>query len=302
MTNILISGGTGLVGSALSRLLSNAGYTVAHLSRNPAKSSYKAFKWDIENNYIDKEALQFADAIINLAGAGVADKKWTDAYKKEIYNSRINSVKLLHQALSLEKNHKVKTFISASAIGIYGMHVPEPTFENAPHGTNFLAKVCTDWELEVEKIKALGIRTAIIRIGIVLSKHGGFIPAIVKPAKFGFGAALGNGNMLTSWIHINDLCQMFKFVLENNQIEGVYNGVAPNIVTNKVMVKAICNAINRPMILPPIPAFALKLILGEMADMILSSQNISCKKIIDSGFEFSFTQAVDAVNDLLTKP
>lgn len=301
MTNILISGGTGLVGSALSQLLTNAGYTVAHLSRNPEKSTYKAFKWDIANNYIDKEALQFAHAIINLAGAGVADKKWTNAYKKEIYDSRINSVKLLHQALSLEKNHNVKAFISASAIGIYGMQLPEPTFENAPHGTNFLAKVCTNWELEVEKIETMGIRTAIIRVGIVLSKHGGFIPAIVKPAKFGFGAALGNGNMLTSWIHINDLCQMFKFALENQQFNGVYNGVAPNPVTNKAITKAICNAINRPMILPPVPAFALKLMLGEMANMILSSQNISCEKIIASGFKFSFTQATQAVNDVLEK-
>lgn len=299
MTNILISGGTGLVGSALSKILTQAGYTVAHLSRNPSKSKYKAFKWDIEKNYIDLDAITFADAIINLAGAGVADKSWTTAYKKEIYDSRINSTRLLYKALEQTKNHNVKAFVSASAIGIYGMQLPEPTFEDAPHADNFLANVCTDWENEILKINNLNIRTAIIRVGIVLSKDGGFIPAIVKPAKFGFGAPLGNGNMLTSWIHITDLCNLFKFAVEQPAVSGIYNGVAPNPVTNKAITKAICKAINRPMLLPPVPGFALKIMLGEMANMILSSQNISCKKITDAGFKFLFTDATIAVNDIL---
>ncbi|MFN4082608.1 MAG: TIGR01777 family oxidoreductase [Bacteroidia bacterium] len=300
MTNVLITGGTGLVGSKLSKMLTNSGYQVFHLTRNPAKSQYKSYKINVDKNQIDTDWLNEIDYIINLAGAGVADKKWTDSYKQEIYDSRIKLTRIIADLLR-QKPNKVKAFISASAIGIYGIHSFEPTLEDTPAAENFLAKVCTDWEYEANKISEAGIRVAILRIGIVLDKNGGFIKAVSTPAKFGLGAALGSGKMITSWIHIEDLCRMFIYAIENQHIQGAYNAVAPNPATNKELTKYICKALNKPFLMPNVPAFALKLAMGEMADMVLSSQNISSKKICDAGFKFKFTNAENAIMDLLNK-
>jgi len=298
MTKVLISGGSGLLGSNLTQFLELRGYKVAWLSRNPARTQQESFYWSPQKGEIDKNCLKDVTTIINLAGAGVADKRWTTSYKTEILESRTKATQLLHQ--TLEKNtHQVSSFISASAVGIYGNNPPIDCHEDSPLGDTFLADVCKAWEQESLKFQNLGIKTSIIRIGIILSKEGGFIKEIAKPAYFGFGAALGNGKMATPWIHINDLSQMFIFLMESKNHNGIFNGVAPLSATNLALTKYICKAINRPQWLPPVPAFVLRPMLGEITPMLLANQDISAKKIQAAGFKFQFNSAEDAVNDLL---
>lgn len=299
MTKIVIAGGSGLVGKKLTQLLVGKGHEVAWLTRNgKGKSPIKLFEWDVKNQTIDKAVFDFAEVIINLAGAGVADKKWTDAYKKEIYDSRILSTQLLANALSANA-HKVHTYVSASAIGIYGNSTSLNTTENTPAATTFLAKVCKDWEDAVKPIEKLGIRTGIIRVGVVLAKDGGFIKEVSTPINLFFGAALGSGEQQTSWIHIDDLCRMFIALVENKSLSGVFNGVAPNPETNKKLTQLLAKQLGKPLILPNAPAFVIKLLFGEMGDMLLGSQHISAQKILDSGFTFQFPTAQKAIADLV---
>jgi uncharacterized protein (TIGR01777 family) len=298
MTKILISGGSGLIGSNLTKNLQKQGHQVAWLSRNPKAGEVKQYFWDPAAGKIDPLALLETEAIIHLAGAGVADKRWTSAYKKEILDSRIAGTELLYNALK-NHPHQVKTFIGASAVGIYGTHPAVQADENAALANNFLAEVCQQWEAKIAPITALGIRTAIVRIGIVLSEKGGFIKEIAHLAKFGIAAPLGNGNMLTPWIHIEDLSGIFMHILQNPQLTGIYNGVAPNPATNKELTKAICVALRKPIFMPPVPEFVLRIMVGEMAPMLLSDQSISCVKILQTGFQFKFTNPNHAVQNLL---
>lgn len=299
MKNILVTGGSGLVGKQLTRILEENKSEVSWIGRSKKeRPHHQKYNWDVENGSIETGWLQNTDTIIHLAGAGVADHKWSDSYKKEIYESRIRSTKLLHDTLS-NNNHSVKTLVCASAIGIYGNNCPKSTDETFPAQSNFLAKVCDDWEKEAIKFELLGIRVVIIRVGIVLAKEGGFIKAISAPAKWGLGAAFGNGKMITSWIHINDLCGIFMKAGNDPNMRGSYNAVAPNPVSNKQITKAICHAIHRPYLLPNIPAFLLKLALGEMASMILANQNISSKKIVKAGYTFVFNHVEEAITDVI---
>lgn len=299
MTKIVIAGGSGLVGKKLTQMLVGKGHEVAWLTRNgKAKSPIKLFEWDIKNQTIDKAVFDFAEVIINLAGAGVADKKWTDAYKKEIYDSRILSTQLLANALAGNAN-KVHTYVSASAIGIYGNSTSLNTTENTPAADTFLAKVCEDWESAVKPIEKLGIRTGIIRVGVVLAKDGGFIKEVSTPINLFFGAALGSGEQQTSWIHIDDLCSMFISLVEHKNLSGVFNGVAPNPETNKKLTQLLAKQLHKPLILPNAPGFVIKLLFGEMGSMLLGSQHISAKKILDTGFTFQFPTAQKAIADLV---
>jgi uncharacterized protein (TIGR01777 family) len=299
MTKIVIAGGSGLVGKKLTQMLVEKGHEVAWLTRNgKAKSPIKLFEWDIKNQTIDKAVFDFAEVFINLAGAGVADKKWTDAYKKEIYDSRILSTQLLANELAGKAN-KVHTYISASAIGIYGNNTALNTTENTTAADTFLAKVCEDWENAVKPIDKLGIRTGIIRVGVVLAKDGGFIKEVSTPINLFFGAALGSGEQQTSWIHIDDLCRMFIVLVENKSLSGVFNGVAPNPETNKKLTQLLAKQLDKPLILPNAPAFVIKLLFGEMGTMLLGSQHISAQKILDSGFTFQFPTAQKAMADLV---
>lgn len=288
-----------MVGKKLTQMLVGKGHEVAWLTRNSkSKSPIKLFEWDVKNQTIDKAVFDFAEVIINLAGAGVADKKWTDAYKKEIYDSRILSTQLLANALAGNTN-KVHTYISASAIGIYGNNTALNTTENTPAADTFLAKVCEDWESAVKPIENLGIRIGIIRVGVVLAKDGGFIKEVSVPINMFAGAALGNGQQQTSWIHIDDLCRMFIGLIENKGLSGVFNGVAPNPETNKKLTQLLAKQLGKPLILPNAPAFIIKLLFGEMGSMLLGSQHISAQKILDSGFTFQFPTAQQAIADLV---
>ena len=298
MTSYIISGGSGLVGKRLSEILLEKGNTVSILGRgNDSSSPIKKYKWDIEKSEIDKSWLKETDTIIHLAGAGVAAKKWSASYKKEIYNSRIQSTKLLYETLK-NNPHTIKTIVASSAIGIYGNDSEKILDESSPTSNTFLAEVCRDWENEVLKFETLGIRVVILRTGIVLSKNGGFVSEISKPIKLFVGAALGTGKQLLSWIHIDDLCMMYIQSAIDEKKNGIYNAVAPLPESNETITKKIAARLHKPILLPNIPSFIMKLLFGEMAAMILANQNVSCEKIQKVGFHFKFNDIDSALKDL----
>ncbi len=295
---VLITGGTGLVGGELSKLLTSKGYKVTHLSRNPTQKHYQTFYWDIKKDEIDDEAITSADAIIHLAGAGVSDKRWSEDWKKEIYNSRIDSTRLLKNKVA-ELNPKLEHFVSASAIGYYGWDTGHKLVdESSSKGTGFLADVVEDWEKEVDTIEQLNIKVSKVRIGIVLSGKGGALVELMKPIKYWVGAPLAPGNQYMSWIHIQDLCGIFVHALQNSKGD-VYNGVAPNPRTNKEFTKEVASVLKKPLWLPNVPKFALRLIVGEMADILVGGNKVSSKKVEDAGFNFQFATLDHALQDLL---
>lgn len=295
---VLITGGSGLVGTELSTLLTSSGCEVTHLSRNPTQKHFQTFYWDVKKGEIDDEAITSANAIIHLAGAGVSDRRWSDAWKKEIYNSRIDSTRLLREKVE-KLNPELKHFISASAIGYYGWDTGDKLVnESTEKGEGFLADVVDDWEKEVDQFKKLNVRTSKVRTGIVLSEKGGALVEMAKPIKYGVGAPLGSGKQYMSWIHINDLCRIFAHLLQHGE-EGTFNGVAPNPKTNKSFTKSVANQLGRPLWLPNVPKFALRLIVGEMSDILVGGNRVSSKKIEDTGFNFQFAALDDALQNLL---
>jgi uncharacterized protein len=308
MQTVLISGGTGLVGKALTSLLTAKGYSVIILSRQPsagrhyfASPNVSFAQWDVKKQEIDVAALQQADYIIHLAGAGVMDKKWTEEYKKEIVNSRVNSSKLIVESLQQHPN-KVKAIIGASAIGFYGKdeEPPRAFTEDAPADKNFLGKTCKLWEESLQPVAQLNKRLVQLRIGIVLSKDGGALKEFMTPVKMGVAAILSNGKQIISWVHIDDLCRMFLFAIENENVNGVYNAVALNPVNNKVLTVTLAKKMKRLFYIPfYVPTFILKIMLGGRSIEILKSTTVSCKKIITAGFNFQFENIEKALDDLI---
>ena len=299
--NILITGGSGLLGTRLTELLLQKVYQVSHLSRNKKEGPIPAFRWRVSNQEIERGAIDQADTIIHLAGAGIADKRWTAKRKKEILESRVKSTELLYETLKREK-HGVKTFVSASAIGIYGFAGSETVFdEDNEAADDFLADVVKQWEAAVDKIETLGIRVVKIRIGILLSNQGGALKEMMQPIKWGVGSPLGSGKQFLSWIHIDDVCQIFIKAIEDEQMSGAYNAVAPNPATNKELTVAVAKVLKRPLWLPNVPSFVLKIILGEMADLVLKGSQVSAGKNQKKGYQFLFTDLENALKDLLVK-
>jgi uncharacterized protein (TIGR01777 family) len=299
MPKILIAGGTGLVGTALTHACIAQGYSVAHLSRTPTQGATPTFAWDIPKQYIDAQAFEGIDYLINLAGAGIADQKWTAQRKKEILDSRTQGTQLLINALA-QRKHTLKAVIQASAVGYYGSNCTHTFTENDPPATDFMADVCHKWEQSAENFaKKLHIRTTTLRIGVVLSTHSGALPQLTKPFAFGAGAALGSGNQYVSWIHIQDLVNMILFALENPQIQGIYNAVAPAPITNKILTQTIGKVLKKWVMPINVPATALQLMLGEMAQVVLGSQRVSCQKITDAGFVFKYPLPTAALQNLL---
>ena len=279
---VLISGGTGLLGSNITQFLQRKGYKVTFLSRSKGKKNgIKCYQWDVTAGTIDADAVTKADHIIHLAGASVADKRWTDEYKREILESRTKSTALICRALK-ENKHKVKSFISASAIGIYGNRGKELLDEESEVANDFLAQVCVAWEDEIFKFEALGIRTVAIRIGIVLSDKGGALPQLILPVK-----------------HIEDLSAIFIKALEDKNMQGVYNGVSPTPITNEALTKAIADKISRPVFPINVPGFALKVIVGEFADSLIGGARVSSHKIEKVGFSFAFPDIDKALDNLI---
>ena len=291
---ILITGGTGFVGAALKQFLLSQGHEVVILSRSGGD-----FQWDIAFGYVDPAAFEGVDAIVHLAGAGIAEERWSAARKRELVNSRVRSTAVLYQALSTIP-HSIKTVISASAIGYYGADTGEvECVETSPVGLDFLADCTKQWEEAVDQIATLGIRLAKVRIGLVMGAHGGIFPVISKPIRFGVGANLGSGKQWQSWIHIADLVRIFNELLINSSLSGVYNGVAPEPVRAGEMNKQIAKALHKPFFLPAIPGFLLRLVLGEMACLVLGGSRVSSAKLVkDASFSFTFVRFDEALKEL----
>jgi uncharacterized protein len=297
--NILITGASGLIGTKLTELLTKRGDRVIQLGRMRKSSSADCFTWNIDRQEIEEGALEQADTIIHLAGAGVAEKRWTPERKREILESRTKSTALLYKALA-GGSHRVQTVVSASGIGYYGYGDSDTVFtEMNSAGSDFLARVTQEWEQAVDRIAELGIRVVKIRIGIVLSRDGGALPELAKPVRLGVGAPLGTGNQMLSWIHIDDLAGIFIEAVDNTSFRGAYNAVAHSPVTNREMTKTIARILGRPLILPAVPAWTLKLMLGEMAEIVLQGSNVSGEKVWRTGYAFRYTRVEDALNDLL---
>lgn len=313
MQNVLITGGSGLIGTRLSEILLEKGFSVSHLGRKKVvkiqtrltksegkKTAIKMYNWDVEKGIIDEEALLEADYIIHLAGAGIADENWSDARKKEIIESRTKSIALITKTLKTIPHH-IKSFISASGIGFYGADTgDEPISEQHTAGVDFVADCCIQWEAAADEIQALGIRTVKLRTGIVLSEKGGALPKLTQPVRFGVGAALGTGKQWQSWIHLDDLCELYLKALTDERMTGFYNAVAPNPVTNYELTKLSAEVLKRPFWMPNIPAFALKLIFGEMAIIVLGGNYILNQRIkLETDFQYKFTDVKGALEDLL---
>jgi uncharacterized protein (TIGR01777 family) len=264
-------------------------------------SGVDVFQWNVEEGYINEKAIAQADYIIHLAGAGVADKRWTKSRKQEILESRTKSAQLLYETLK-QTRHTVKAFISASAIGYYGYDTGQKLItEQSAAGDDFLANVVQAWEASVQQISQLGVRVVNFRIGIVLSEKGGALAKIIQTIKVGAGAPLGSGKQYFSWIHIDDVCRMFIQAIKNEGMQGIYNAVAPHPVTNEELTKAAAHVLDKPLVLPNVPAFALKLALGEMAAAVLGGSKVSNQKITATGFMFQFAEITQALEDLLLK-
>jgi len=299
--NILITGATGLIGSKLTNDLLLNGYAVNYLTtrKSQIKSNPKinGYYWNPEKNIIDLECFKNVDTIINLAGSNIA-KRWSDSNKLDILNSRIKSLNLLKHSISNNKIN-IKKIISASAIGIYPSSVDNVYKENESLiSDSFLGKVVCQWESAVNSFKDLEIDVAIVRIGLVLSRDGGILSKSILPIQYGFGSFFGNGNQWQSWIHFQDISNIFYHILKYD-LSGVFNGVSPNPVTNKTFTKKIAKFLNRPLLLPNLKKWMMRLLLGEMHTIIFESQNVSCEKLTKSKFKFKFDNFDQAIADLL---
>ena len=311
MPCVLISGGTGLIGSHLVNHLIQKNYDIIILSRkknqtsdNP-KISYSY--WNIKDNIIDAEVVRKADHIIHLAGAGVLDKKWTQEYKKLIIESRVKSAEMMINCLN-ESNHNVKTFVSASAIGWYGKDEKplirkEGFVEGDTSSDDFLGKTCVLWEAASSRVATFGIRLVRLRTGIVLSNRGGAFERYKAPLKFGIAPILGNGKQVVSWIHIDDLCRMYCEAIENIYLNGNYNAIAPEPSTQKDVIMKLGQQMRNRFFIPVyVPRFAIKLLFGKRSIEILKSETVSDKKIKSNGFTFLYPSLESAINDLAANP
>lgn len=300
-TRVLITGGTGAIGSQLCDFLSGQGIEVSVLSRSlRPNAKYQTFLWDYKRALIDKKAFENCDYIIHLAGAGIADKRWTAARKKEILDSRVLTTALLYKALS-SMDHKVKGIISASAVGYYGQVTSPKIFkEDDPPGNDFVADVCRAWEKEVNRFQELSLRTVNLRIGIVLMSKGGALEKMALPFRWYVGAPLANGKQLIPWIHIEDLIRIVLHTINTENLKGPYNCCAPESANNQEFSSSISKILSKPIWLPKIPSAALKLLLGNRAILLTKGSRVSSKKIIDSGFHFNFPKLEAALVNCLT--
>ena len=292
--HILITGGTGLIGRALTEKLKSEGHTVAILSRSGGD-----FKWNVRDGFMDPLAFEKVDAIVHLAGAGIAENRWTPARKKEIIDSRVESARLLANTLA-GINHQVKTIVSASGIGYYGADTGESICtEISNSGMDFVAECTREWEKSMDPFAGLGLRVVKLRTGLVMSSQGGIFRVLARPVYWFLGAILGTGKQWQSWIHMEDLVEMFRLALTNSSASGVYNAVAPEPIRHREMMKLIANKMKRPLIFPPIPAWFLKVILGEMATLVTGGNFVSSEKIQkELSFTFKYSSFAEAIKKL----
>lgn len=307
MSSILITGGTGLIGKELTKRLVAKGYEVIILTRKikektPSQAGVSYALWDVKAQTIDKQAVAKADHIIHLAGAGIADERWSEKRKEEIKNSRVESSKLIVQALKDHPN-KVQTVVSSSAIGWYGddkeLKSKQAFTEDMPADSGFLGETCKLWEESMQPVEALGKRLVRIRTGIVLGNDGGAFKSFKLPVKFGIAAILGNGKQVISWVHIADICEMYIYAIETPSLKGPYNAVAPHPVSNKSFTIQLATILKGKFYIPiHVPAFLLKLMLGEMSVEVLKSTTASSQKIEQAEFVFQYPDLPSALKNL----
>ena len=295
---LLITGGSGFIGSRLVPVLLDQGHDITVLTRNPDKT---ALHFNHAVTTIDKlnDAEPF-DVVINLAGQGITDKRWTPGIKKQLRESRIITTQKLLSYLQAAKK-KPECLISGSAIGYYGNQGEKPVDEQMSGDSSFSSKLCFDWEHEAQQAEVLGIRTCYLRTGIVLGKKGGALAKMLPAFKLGLGGPMGNGKQWMSWIHIDDLTGIILHAINHKDIKGAINGTAPNPVTNKEFTSTLASVLKRPAFLP-MPAFVLKLMLGQMAEeLLLSGQRVIPKKILDAGYEFQYAELENALSEVVQK-
>lgn len=298
---VLITGATGLVGTQVVKALHQNDVAVNYLTTSKTKiessHNYQGYFWNPSEGKIDTDCFKDATAIINLAGANVG-KAWTVDHKQTLINSRLDTIDLIKDSLQ-KIDHQIEHFISASAIGIYAsdlkiLHSEEST----DLSDDFLGQLVKKWEAKAEEMAELGMEVSLVRTGLVLSESGGALEQMLKPIRNYVGAPLGSGKQWQSWIHIEDVADIYVHLFQN-KIEGVFNAVSPNPSTNEEMTKEIANILDKPLILPPVPKFALKMILGERSTLVLSSQMVSAKKIQTAGYIFKYVQLKAALEDVL---
>ncbi len=300
MATVLITGGTGLIGNHLCNRLQERGYEVSILSRfRSEEEPIQTYIWDIDKFEMDKEAIANADYIIHLSGTSIGEKRWTTKRKKQIVDSRIKSGQLIYDEVK-RQNKKVSAFISASAIGYYGAYTSKSVWiETDPPGDDFLGQTCRDWEDAANRLMDLGIRTVKIRTGVVLTKRRGALSKMMVPIKIGFGSAIGNGKQYFPWIHIDDLCDIYIKAIEDSQMFGAYNAVAPEHVTNKDFTQSLAHHLNKTLWFPNIPAFVMKMVFGKMSEILLHGSRVSSEKIQAAGYKFQFPTLDGALKQLL---
>lgn len=302
---VLLTGGTGLIGTRLTELLQQKGYAVGLLVRdstpkNRIPSGVSTYAWDVRRGQIDDRALGAADYLIHLAGAGIADERWTDERKREILESRTKSTALLAEGLR-RIAHLPQSFVSSSAIGYYGADTgAEWMSEQYTPGIDFMADVCVAWEAAADAVAALGIRTVKLRTGIVLSEKGGALAKLAAPIRKGVGAPLASGKQFQSWIHLDDVCRIYIEAMENQTWSGAYNAVGPNPVTNEVLTQTTAAVLRRPLWLPNVPEWALRTWFGEMAVVVTGGNYVLNQRIrLETDFQYRFPELRPALEDLL---
>ena len=299
MAKILITGGSGLLGRSISGILMTRGHTVTWLSRSGSvEPGIDVFVWNPEKEVFPEKCLENVDCIIHLAGAGIADKRWTDERKQEIIDSRVESSAFLLKKIK-ELGSPVKQLIGASAIGYYGSDNSDRVYtEGDAPGSDFLARTCKLWEEAYHPFTEHGFRVCVIRIGIVLSRDGGALPVMAKPVMAGLGSPLGSGRQPMAWVHIHDLANLFVYACENTAMQGVFNGVADENVSNAEFMRCLSKQLKKPFWLPAVPSFMLQLILGERAIVVTGGAKVSNRKIKEQGFALRFPALIQALQEI----
>ena len=302
MKTILVTGGSGMIGRRLSEILIENGYDVIWLSRERhVNGEIPRYRWNYLKNEIDREALERTDVIIHLAGSNLGEEAWTRRKKQEIVESRVQSTKLLLEAIKT-MSKKPEAFISASAVGYYGMHTSDKIYteEDQPAKNDFLSRTCKKWEAAASGFQEeLNLRTVVLRTAFVVSDKSEGLKKMMLPTRFGLGAPLGNGRQYMPWIHLDDLCMIYLKAVEERGMQGIFNAVSPESITNAGFMKTVAKEMKRPFFFPKIPAFVLRLFMGEAAGMVLEGSRVSPQKIVDNGYHFLYPTAAEAIRNSL---